>query len=193
MTITRTSVRLGWGTEKRPRVGLTTGGMADTYVGGADMSDSTRQFPGCSNELEERFWSYIDTAGDCWEWTGGTNHAGYGVFFVGRVDGRRRFAQAHRYAWETLAGPIPSGLTLDHLCKNSRCVNPDHLEPVTRAENSRRNWPSSANRRKTHCKWGHPFDEENTYWRNGNRGCLTCRRRRSAEYNAQVRAGKGPQ
>lgn len=81
---------------------------------------------------EERFWAKVDCSGDCWEWTGGTSD-GYGAI---RVDGL--MAKAHRFAYEQLRGPIPDDLDIDHLCRNTRCVNPDHLEPVTRSENARR-------------------------------------------------------
>lgn len=69
----------------------------------------------------------------CWEWTGVINHAGYGTLLV---KGRRK--QAHRYTYERLVGPIPDGLVIDHLCRNTRCVNPEHLEPVPHPENVRR-------------------------------------------------------
>lgn len=81
---------------------------------------------------EERFWAKVVPTGFCWNWVGGLD-VGYGFFTVPG----RKFA-AHRWAYENLVGPIPDGLHLDHLCLNTRCVNPDHLEPVTRAENTRR-------------------------------------------------------
>ena len=143
--------------------------------------------------FQRRFWSYVDASGDCWEWNGGVGSAGYGVFYIGRENGRKRFEGAHRFAWQTLVGPITDGLTIDHLCKNKTCVNPDHMELVTLAENSRRNWMSRANRSKTHCKHGHPFSEENTRidTETGHRACWTCRRRISAEYNARVSGLRG--
>lgn len=69
----------------------------------------------------------------CWLWTGGLAANGYGRL---SVDGRLTYA--HRAAYEIHVGPIPDDLTIDHLCMVRRCINPDHLEPVTRAENSRR-------------------------------------------------------
>jgi DNA-binding XRE family transcriptional regulator len=65
----------------------------------------------------------------CHIWTGSLNHAGYGRAWGG---------QAHRVAWERANGPVPEGLELDHLCRVRACVNPDHLEPVSRQENMRR-------------------------------------------------------
>jgi len=70
----------------------------------------------------------------------------------------------HRIAYEFALGPIPDGLTLDHLCRNTICCNPAHLEPVTLRVNTLRGTsPIADNARKTHCKNGHPFDEANTY------------------------------
>lgn len=83
---------------------------------------------------EQRFWQKVEKSADgCWLWAGTILPSGYGQFRVGL--GR---ARAHRFAYELLVGEIPEGLTIDHLCRNIRCVNPDHLEPVTAAENVRR-------------------------------------------------------
>lgn len=121
---------------------------------------------------EERFWSKVD-AGDCWQWTDSLVTGGYGVFRVGT-----RSVGAHRWAWEHLVGPIPSGLQLDHLCRNHGCVNPDHLEPVTQLENGRRGAVGARLRLRTHCNHGHEFTPENTafYKANGSRSCRTCAR-----------------
>ncbi|MEU7240240.1 HNH endonuclease signature motif containing protein [Streptomyces sparsogenes] len=83
---------------------------------------------------------------------------------------------AHRFAYETLVGPIPEHLQLDHLCRVRHCVNPDHLEPVSSRENTRRGRSQAGiNGRKTHCQKGHPFDSANTYVWKGSRACRTCR------------------
>jgi hypothetical protein len=93
---------------------------------------------------------------------------------------------AHRVAYELVIGQIPAGLELDHLCRNVVCVNPAHLEPVTRAENMRRR--SAA---QTHCKHGHEFTPENTYyyWHGGrHRACRACGRATVARYKQRKQA-----
>ena len=121
----------------------------------------------------ERFWAKVEKRGDdqCWDWKASQNRNGYGFF---KADGE---VVAHRWSFVQARGPIPPGLTLDHLCRNRGCVNPAHLEIVTRGENVLRGVGlSAANARKTHCVHGHPFNEENTYfWRDGtSRVCKTC-------------------
>lgn len=129
----------------------------------------------------------------CWEWIGARSDTGYGNVMVSTRP--RKAALAHRAVYEWLVGPIPSGLQLDHLCRNRWCVRPDHLEPVTAAENARR-VPDRDSRFSgaTHCIHGHAFDEENTLYRptptggGVGRTCRTCklerqrvRRRREKE------------
>ena len=83
---------------------------------------------------EERFWSYVDKTGACWEWTGGLNK-GYGQINTTR-GGTRRNLKAHRVSFELANGPIASGLEIDHICHNRRCVNPEHLRAVTHKQNN---------------------------------------------------------
>lgn len=84
---------------------------------------------------EERFFARVVESGDCWDWVGLVNSDGYGTL---REAGEYRLA--HRWVYEFMVAEIPTGLTIDHLCRNTRCVNPDHLEPVTNSENVRRAW-----------------------------------------------------
>ena len=87
--------------------------------------------------LPPRFWSKVRVLpNDCWEWTGTRNGVGYGRLGIGsRTDSSARMVYAHRFAYEHLVGPIPSELESDHLCRNRACVNPLHIEPVTRSVN----------------------------------------------------------
>lgn len=122
----------------------------------------------------DRFWAKVDKSGECWEWTASRAGGGYGSF---TVNGRGQ--PAHKFAYELLAGPVPAGLVLDHLCRNRICVRPDHLEPVTERENILRGESEPAkNARKTHCHKGHKFTPETTYIyaASGFRMCRLCRR-----------------
>lgn len=104
----------------------------------------------------------------CWIFSGATTN-GYGVIGLGsRSEGTR---QTHRVAYELFVGQVPDGLHLDHLCMVRRCCNPDHLEPVTQAENNRR---MKAANRATACRRGHPFTPENTRHTPRQRVCRTC-------------------
>jgi hypothetical protein len=91
------------------------------------------------------------------------------------VTHRRKLLKAHRVTYALVKGPIPAGLQLDHLCRNTSCVNPNHLEAVTTRENTMRSTGLSAlNAKKTHCLRGHEFTPENTYVKRGD-GARVCR------------------
>lgn len=132
---------------------------------------------------EVRFWRKVDKTGDCWIWTAALNGPdkahGYGqAYFRGKVRG------AHRIAYELTVGPIPEGMHLDHLCRNPRCVNPAHLEPVPPRTNILRGMsPAAIHATANTCVNGHEFTEENTR-RNakGGRACRACDR---AAYHAK--------
>lgn len=129
--------------------------------------------------MEDRFWSFVDIDGDCWTWHGALNAYGYGRFQQG---------MAHRVSYELSVGAIPEGLVLDHLCRNTVCVNPAHLEPVTIGENVLRGVnPPAVNARKTHCIRGHLLSPDNLSIIQGYRRCKLCACIRQAEY--KVRKG----
>jgi hypothetical protein len=124
--------------------------------------------------------------GGCWRWTGALYH-GYGRVRIGNDDR----AMAHRFAYELVKGAIPTGLQIDHLCKNTWCVNPDHLEAVTAKENvNRGDAPSMQTLRSGVCPNGHPINEENSHiGPDGARDCRVCDRERSKRtYDAKKTA-----
>lgn len=110
-----------------------------------------------------RFWSKVDKRGheECWNWKAHVQTRGYGQFHVALVNGKCWRQPAHRIAWTLTNGPIPDGLVIDHICKNTRCCNPAHLRVVTQYANCMelaRPTPFFINKTKTHCLRGHPFD-----------------------------------
>lgn len=139
----------------------------------------------------DRFMAKVEKApSGCWIWTATINQYGYGEFnWIAPDETKRRMHGAHRVAYVLFVGPIPSGLDLDHLCRVRACVNPQHLEPVTRRVNLLRSpfTPTSLNAAKTHCKYGHEFTPENTYVdKHGHRTCRTCHRVKERERKART-------
>ncbi len=136
--------------------------------------------------VPEKFWARVEITETCWLWIGALTSEGYGNF----ISGPHEWSLAHRYAYEFCVGPIPEGLTIDHLCRIRRCVLPDHLEPVTNRVNILRGEsPSARQARQTHCIYGHPFDEENTWLSKTNkRHCRTCNRNNQRVLRARRRA-----
>lgn len=188
-----------------PRAAQTTGGLAGKR--GPDMDDPTCSIRGCDGSnyargwccrhyevwrvhgdplypgvsTVERFWRSFerDPNTGCWNWRRPRTN-GYGRFDVTHADRRK----AHRYSYELLVEPIPAGLTIDHLCRNPRCVNPAHLEPVDSRENVRRAWmtplPDGTLRDPDKfCIRGHPLEPPNVIYIRRPRSkptktCLTC-------------------
>lgn len=124
--------------------------------------------------VSERFTRYVkvDAETGCWVWTGAKQKDGYGTI---SDNGRR---PAHRVSYERFVGPLIKGLTIDHLCRNRLCVNPDHLEQVTFKENVLRGvGPTAVNARKTHCIRGHELTKENILPNAKGRVCRQCNRK----------------
>ena len=130
-----------------------------------------------SKTVEERFYSKVARGDGCWEWIAAKCQLGYGKFWL---EGQMR--EAHRVSYELTHGPVPDGLELDHLCRNTSCVNPEHLDPVSHRENCKRVPQPDV------CPQGHT-DFSINY--RGHRFCRTCkvqeqRRRRSRQKGAQT-------
>ena len=126
----------------------------------------------------DKLLSKIETVTEsgCWIWMGSVNPNGYGSFTDAKLVPERRTFSAHRYIYEAMKGPIPDNCDLDHLCRVRCCVNPDHLEPVSRRINLLRGRGRTArNAQVTHCPKNHPYDETNTYILRGKRFCRKCR------------------
>lgn len=139
--------------------------------------------PAKQQGLLDRFWTRVEKTDTCWNWTGALNaegEKGYGVIWF-----RNAQEYVHRLAFELLVGPIPKGRTIDHLCRNRKCVRPEHLRAVSLRENVLSSTGISAvNWQKTHCLQGHPFTEENTWVnpKDGSRHCRSCGRAKAREY-----------
>lgn len=143
--------------------------------------------------FEQRLWSKVNKSGpvpnfrpalgSCWIWTASLDPNGYGQFAVDATKASNSVRRAHRVVYEVVVGPVSEDLDLDHLCRVRACVNPSHLEPVSRRVNILRGFTLPARQVMfTHCPQGHPYDEQNTYWYGNNRKCRKCR------YQAGVRA-----
>jgi hypothetical protein len=150
---------------------------------------------------EERFWHYTDITPDHWWWTGSVlkdkeGNPTYGSMGVGWIPetGKSLVVLAHRFSLELYTKEsIEPGLEVDHLCKVKLCVNPRHLEAVTRSINVLRGeGPNSQRVRhaaRTHCIRNHPLSGDNIRFdRDGCRVCRTCMRDHQREFRKRKRS-----
>ena len=131
---------------------------------------------------EERFEALYmpEPNSGCWIWIGAITRLGYSKFGL-----KGKWGFGHRVSYRLYKGEIPNGLEIDHLCRVRCCVNPNHLEAVTRKVNVNRGKmletnAVAKNRAKTHCPHGHEYTEANTYRHRGQRHCWTCMRIRKS-------------
>lgn len=134
-----------------------------------------------STPIDQRFWPKVKKTETCWLWTGKKTRLSYGSIWGGPE--RPKNLMAHRVSWELNRGPLSDELHIDHLCRVPSCVNPDHLEPVTRSVNAQRGLMGDLGREarkrkqaaRTHCRHGHPLNGENKYvTKAGTFMCLKC-------------------
>lgn len=148
-------------------------------------------FSQCKPSMIDKF--VIRPRTRCWVWTAATG--GKGKWPYGIVSHKKRMSMAHRVSYELLVGPIPDGFDLDHKCRNTLCINPDHLEPVTHQENIRRGYALKP--KTTHCRLGHEMTEANTYMKPArakkvaHRECRTCRATQIKAHYARKEAAHG--
>lgn len=132
----------------------------------------------------------------CWEWTTGKFNTGYGKLSLwGRTKRGGQF-MVHRIMYELIFGAIGKDRQIDHLCRERACVNPQHMEVVTKDENNiRGNSPSAIHARKTHCPQGHPYSGNNLQIENKPNGktmrrCRTCRNKQQRDKYLRMKARK---
>lgn len=147
--------------------------------------------PRLPRPLADRFWEKVEKTDGCWFWRGtkswGASRQDYGVIGLGRKGEGQDYA--HRVAYALAKGPIPDGYYIDHLCRNTLCVRPDHLEAVTPRENVLRGDTIAARHAaRTHCPQGHPYEPPHLWVdKHGYRHCRTCTTKRSAERRRRLR------
>jgi len=133
--------------------------------------------------IETKLSQNSDKSGECWVYLGQPSKRYAEI----RIDNVR--LGIHRWAYTNYHGEIPDGHQVDHICRNTKCWNPDHLRALPKIENERANWVAERHKARTHCNHGHPFDSANTDYRpDGYRRCKTCR---AANSVAQYRRNKG--
>lgn len=130
---------------------------------------------------------YAPELGPCWFWAAYVSSYGYGLF---RDNLKDKMVPAHRWGYEMFHGTVDADLDMDHLCRVRHCVNPRHLEPVTRQVNILRGETFQArNAAVTACPKGHDYDDVNTVRdKQGRRRCRTCVNTAGREYMRRKRA-----
>ena len=142
--------------------------LGQTAAAGKITKDMEIGSPAWNWAVNRRLWRNSHRIENgCIIWDGPLTPKGYGQLHVQGQNWR-----AHRLAYTVNKGPIPKGLTIDHLCRTRSCINPHHLDPVTQLENVRRGLNG---RSKTHCPKKHPYSGDNLIKRNGHRECRSCR------------------
>lgn len=134
----------------------------------------------------DKLFSSILLNGDCWEYTGEVTPRGYGRIAFRRPGCKTGHFSTHRLIYELLKGQIPAGMVIDHLCRNTRCMNPEHLEAVSTLENVHRSLPYKPKTlaKPLTCKRGH----SDWYMQYGKfRTCHTCRKERERLYQQERR------
>lgn len=131
---------------------------------------------------------YVEISNECWNWTGHLIK-GYGSFYMNGKD-----FVAHRASYILFSDDtLDPNLVLDHLCRNRSCVNPDHVEQVTRGENTLRGLTLTAfNLKKTHCPIGHELQGTNLYLHKGQRHCRSCGREHMKKYRIKKKLCRQP-
>lgn len=127
---------------------------------------------------KKRILSKVKVVNGCWEWQGTKGKFGYGqTYYVDRT------RNAHRVSFMVFKDMDVEGLDIDHMCRNIACVNPEHLQKVTRRTNLLiGNTIARKNAEKTHCPSGHEYSTENTYTCRNERQCRICSRMRCKNY-----------
>jgi hypothetical protein len=156
------------------------------YTTVVTKSDGRRVFARPGTPIRERIQalSMPEPNTGCWLWLSTIGNDGYPQI---NVDGKTK--RAHRISYEASKGAIPSGLTIDHLCKQPVCVNPDHLEAVTlRINLLRSSGITAVMSRKTHCLRGHELSGDNLYIYPGRRICRACSRMHQKLHKERARS-----
>lgn len=143
------------------------------------------------HDIESRFWDKCTIAANgCWEWSGYLNPQGYGHF----ASETKKVMLVHRWTYQRFVGELIDGLQIDHLCRNTKCCNPDHLEQVSQEENSQRTvglkFSHYARGDREYCKWGHEMTPDNSYKRPDRVNSYACRKC-MVIYNRNFVARKG--